>query len=200
LYYAVKQQYGETPQYYNDKTLWSGDDSSSARKQAATNLTNYINNYHFKSGEKLNIVGHSHGGNIAKLVSQWSNVKVDNLVTIETPVRTDYKTNYENVSNMIETYSRYDIVQIHGGGESTFRGNEYGEAGDCERVSNCIDVTRFTTPGTVITGYRSITAHSDPYTNLDSLQTIFPRFNQNVLNYNRYYMGAVQINANTTKK
>ena len=44
---------------------WSGNDNRWARTEAADKLANVINNYKFAEGEKLNIVTHSHGGNIA---------------------------------------------------------------------------------------------------------------------------------------
>ncbi|MEK7539610.1 MAG: RHS repeat-associated core domain-containing protein, partial [Patescibacteria group bacterium] len=57
---AVGKTFNETPQILQ----WSGGDNRIARQQAANNIISIINDHNFIDGEKLNIVGHSHGGNI----------------------------------------------------------------------------------------------------------------------------------------
>jgi YD repeat-containing protein len=44
---------------------WGGGDSHGARVSAAQALATRIRRYQFKAGEQLNIVAHSHGGNVA---------------------------------------------------------------------------------------------------------------------------------------
>ncbi|MBI1866505.1 MAG: hypothetical protein HYS02_01925, partial [Candidatus Staskawiczbacteria bacterium] len=64
----------------------------------------------------FNVGGHSHGGNEANLFSQiYDGKKIDNLITIGTPVRYDYMPNYENIENHYNAYSNLDLVQISGG-------------------------------------------------------------------------------------
>ena len=76
-----------------------------------------IQNYKFAKGEKLNIIGHSHGGNVGILVSHLINRKIDNLVTLGTPIR-EYFPDYSNVGKAYNFYSNSDEVQIRGGIDS----------------------------------------------------------------------------------
>jgi pimeloyl-ACP methyl ester carboxylesterase len=73
---------------------WSGENTDEARQQAAQELAEFINNYQFAEGETLNIVAHSHGGNVAFLASQQVNRQINNLVTLGTPIR-EYQPNLE---------------------------------------------------------------------------------------------------------
>jgi hypothetical protein len=98
---------------------WSGKDQDSARQNAAQSITNTINNYKFAEGEKLNIVGHSHGGNIGNLVSQMTNHKIDNLVTLGTPVISDYAPNSAMIGRNFGAYSSLDTVQVLGGKQTS---------------------------------------------------------------------------------
>lgn len=109
---SVESTFGEAPQIVN----WSGGDNKKERLIAAKYITKTINSHHFVEGEKLNIIGHSHGGNIGILVSQMSNRKIDNLVTLGTPVRSDYKPNTSNIGNHMNVYSNLDPIQVSGGG------------------------------------------------------------------------------------
>ncbi|MCX5695018.1 MAG: hypothetical protein NT014_07895 [Candidatus Omnitrophica bacterium] len=98
---------------------WSGKNSNQDRVSASRNLANLINKYQFAEREKLNIVGYSHGGNIAFLASQGKlQHKIDNLVTLGTPIR-EYKPNMANISNLITAYSAFDRVQSMLGGRSS---------------------------------------------------------------------------------
>lgn len=109
----IEKSFGESVKMFN----WNGFDNHSARQYAAENLANTINNHSFSEGERLNLVGHSHGGNVAILASQLIHKKIDNLITLGTPVRNEYKPNYEMIDNHINAYSWFDPVQINGGGE-----------------------------------------------------------------------------------
>ncbi|MBI2627393.1 alpha/beta fold hydrolase [Candidatus Nomurabacteria bacterium] len=110
---AVGKTFGESPTILN----WSGRDNIWARKDAANSLTNMIKDHDFVKGEKLNIVGHSHGGNIAILASQMVNRKIDNLVTLGTPARSDYQPNYDMIGNHVNVYNASDGVQQIGGSQ-----------------------------------------------------------------------------------
>jgi pimeloyl-ACP methyl ester carboxylesterase len=61
-----------------------------------------IDNHDFAGGDQLNIVGHSHGGNIGILVIQMTNRKIDNLVTLGTPMRSDYQPNSETIAKCLK--------------------------------------------------------------------------------------------------
>jgi RHS repeat-associated protein len=108
----VKKTFGEDAVV----VLWSGGDNNGARTEAATKLADFIN-HHMKHhpGEKLNIVAHSHGGNVAFEASHKLKHKIDTLVTLGTPIRGDYKPNRGNISQHLNVYSSFDPVQINGG-------------------------------------------------------------------------------------
>jgi RHS repeat-associated protein len=106
----------------NNKTVWSGGDNDLARQNAATAIAQQINDYPFALGEKLNIVGHSHGGNVANLVTREINHKVDNLVTLGAPVIGGYGAKRDNVINQVNVYSIFDPVQKGGGSQITTTG------------------------------------------------------------------------------
>ncbi len=100
---------------------WSGGNTKKARKEAVAKLADLVGGSDFAEGEKLNIVGHSHGGNIAIQYSQSSNRQIDNLVTLGTPVRSDYQPNYDMIGTHINAYSNLDLAQF-GGGQAFARG------------------------------------------------------------------------------
>jgi RHS repeat-associated protein len=118
LFINSMNSFGEIPFVMNEKDMWSGGNVVRDRSAAAGYLSNLINNYSFKEGEKLNLVAHSHGGNVAKEAIGLLNdgIKVDNFVTLGTPVRPDYKTDMNKVNNMVEVYSYVDWTQMNGGG------------------------------------------------------------------------------------
>jgi hypothetical protein len=63
----------------------------------------------------LNLVGHSHGGNVIKEASHLITRSIDNAVLIGTPHRSDHKMQAGKVSNYVNVYSWWDGVQIGGG-------------------------------------------------------------------------------------
>lgn len=139
---SVKKSFGETPTFFE----WSGKDSRSARTVAAKNLARLINRYEFSDGESLNIIGYSHGGNVAIEASRMNlNHRVNNLVTIGTPVRGDYVPNYDQISMHFNAYARRDLGQRIGGrtGNQEF---EFGLAGRKFDGAKNVDVTYETSP------------------------------------------------------
>jgi RHS repeat-associated protein len=108
----VSKTFGENAKIFD----WSGEDNNGARSKAALELADYINGYMRKHpGEKINIVAHSHGGNVAFEASHKLKHKIDTLVTLGTPIRGDYKPNHGNISNHLNVYSKHDKVQVNGG-------------------------------------------------------------------------------------
>ena len=83
-------------------------------------LADFINNYIFQDGEKLNIVAHSHGGNIVKVASNAGlNRQIDNLVNLGTPQNQDldrlgFSTNINIVGNYCNVSSLADPIQFVG--------------------------------------------------------------------------------------
>lgn len=70
-----------------------------------------------KPGEDLNIVSHSHGGNVVKDYSQIPGApQVDTAINLGTPQRSEHIMNLERVGNYFNVYSIYDGVQDDFGG------------------------------------------------------------------------------------
>ena len=55
-------------------------------EQGARKLAETVNSHPFAPGEQLNIIGHSRGGDVAVQASSYVNHKIDNLITLNTPV------------------------------------------------------------------------------------------------------------------
>jgi RHS repeat-associated protein len=108
----------------NFKFNWSGDNSSSARRQAANELIQHIRDNRSKNkDEPITIVTHSHGGNVAitainkmMKMKEFKNANI-NLITINVPVRGDYQLNQDARDRVdhINIFDKYDPVQSSGG-------------------------------------------------------------------------------------
>jgi RHS repeat-associated protein len=95
---------------------WSGEDNWKNRSQAAKELNAYIEKYmKDHPGEKINLVAHSHGGNVVFEASRTTKHRFDTVVTLGTPIRDDYKPNHPMISYHLNVYSKHDKVQISGG-------------------------------------------------------------------------------------
>lgn len=87
---AISQTFGEPAQCWPwDSSFWGTVPPYGGILDAATKLADFINSYPFALGERLNIVAHSHGGNVVKLASWSLNHLVDTFVTLGTPVNWD---------------------------------------------------------------------------------------------------------------
>jgi RHS repeat-associated protein len=106
----------------NTAFKWSGGNSVAAREEGGASLAEFINSYEFSEGEALNIVAHSHGGNVAiEAINQGLNKQVNNLVTLGTPVREEqFLWKADKVDNFINVYNRRDNVQTGGKFISSF--------------------------------------------------------------------------------
>jgi len=106
----------------HDRTVvsfqWSGKNSHQARVGAAKALAAFIRSYQFAPGEQLNIVAHSHGGNVAiSAINMGLSKPVDNFITLGTPSRSGYRLlEPSQVSHWVNVYDSFDKVQNHGGG------------------------------------------------------------------------------------
>jgi hypothetical protein len=90
--------------------------SREARAAAAKQLEKMINEHVFAPGEKLNIVTHSHGGNVvAEATQEGLKVGINNLVTLGVPVRSDYTFKESVIGKHLNVYSYHDDVQRAGG-------------------------------------------------------------------------------------
>lgn len=94
---------------------WTGNNADKYRKRAAKELVNKILAERKKHpSEPITIVGHSHGGNVGIMAANILNdmgVKVDNLITINTPVR-EYKLNENTPTRHINIYNTNDVVKL----------------------------------------------------------------------------------------
>lgn len=100
-------------------------------------LEDLVKDHKLEKGERINIVAHSHGGNVALEGSK--DMWIDVLVTLGTPVRDDYKGNSQNIGVWIQGWAAGDSVQIRGGhgdmwcwgmGECGPVGREFSDADD----------------------------------------------------------------------
>jgi len=109
---AVSATFGEQAQVFE----WSGNNKTGARASAAEGLQQMIDAHTFGEGESLNIVAHSHGGNVVKAYSQLEGAReIDTLVNLGTPQRPDYKLKGGAARTYVNAYSTADDVQTSGG-------------------------------------------------------------------------------------
>jgi len=64
--------------------LWSGKNNHEARKTAAQYLADEISEYS-SQGEKIALIGHSHGGNVALLAASMLKTPIDTVICLSTP-------------------------------------------------------------------------------------------------------------------
>lgn len=89
---------------------WSGDNTDEARREGGKILLDWV---HEHPVQKLIIIAHSHGGNVAFIASQIG-LKIHKLILMGTPIRTDYLPNMENIQKVYNIYSNADYAQILG--------------------------------------------------------------------------------------
>jgi RHS repeat-associated protein len=134
---AVSQRFGEDAKVFR----WSGDNNKSGRAEAAKQLREFIAKNR-KPGEPLNIVAHSHGGNVVKAYTQLDGAqKINTLINLGTPQRHEYKINPGMVENYINVYSRADNIQTTG---DTWWQAPANRAGRTDPLARNVDVTHAT--------------------------------------------------------
>lgn len=120
---AVGRTFRENPVLWE----WSGADDNLSRQIAGLGLAVYLMNYKRDHPcEPVNVIAHSHGGNVAFIASEM--VEIDTLVTLGTPIR-EYSPNLNNINELINVFSVRDGVQsLLGGADHSIFGNEFGRA------------------------------------------------------------------------
>jgi hypothetical protein len=109
----VSKTFGEQAIVLNNNDMGN---SKEARAAAATQLEKMIADHEFAPGEKLNIVSHSHGGNVvAEATQEGLSHKIDHLVTLGVPVRADYSFDESAIGQHLNVFSYHDNVQRAGG-------------------------------------------------------------------------------------
>ena len=125
---------GSVPDRAYGSFSWSGTDSAEARTKAAKALATFIRSYKFAPGEQLNIIAHSHGGNVAiQAINMGLGRAVDNLITLGTPARNDYILSHPAASapNFVAASNDADPIQANGGNSTWVP--HVGEAGAAGR-------------------------------------------------------------------
>ena len=110
----------EFPQYINQNPgdvykgprpfKWSGDNTHEARTEGGQALVRWMQEH---PAEKLTVVAHSHGGNVGFIASQMG-LKIQKLILMGTPIRTDYLPDMNNIQTIYNILSLDDFVQILG--------------------------------------------------------------------------------------
>src|SRR5690606_21839089 len=91
---------------------WSGNNTDRARKLAAEQLVQHVLSNR-DLNQPLTLIGHSHGGNVAIMAANIlaeKRIKVDNLITINTPIR-EYTVNTDAVKTHVNISQEWDPVQ-----------------------------------------------------------------------------------------
>jgi pimeloyl-ACP methyl ester carboxylesterase len=111
---------------------WSGENNDAARRVASVELVNWIS---ANRSDELIVVAHSHGGNVAMLAARQK--KIDTLILLGTPIRSDYAPDVRNVSLLYNVYSLWDDVQKPLGTYPFIRGDGR-TLGDSDKVVNVL--------------------------------------------------------------
>jgi len=96
---------------------WSGYNTDEFRQIAGRRLAEHVVKYR-DPGQALTLVGHSHGGNVtiiaANILKREYDIEVDNLLTINTPVR-EYQLDSDLNTLHFNVFHKGDPVQQNGG-------------------------------------------------------------------------------------
>lgn len=107
----IAEAFGELPRLYE----WNGKNWRGPRERAAEGLAEMIAGHEWGACERLNLVGFSHGGNIAIGATRLlEGVAVENLVTVATPVLERYRPG-TCVRHHVNVYNPKDSIQRWGG-------------------------------------------------------------------------------------
>ena len=110
----------------HDRTMaslkWSGGNTTWDRRAGAEALASYIRSYKFAPGEQLNLVAHSHGGNLSiQAINMGLGRKVDNLMLLGTPSRPGYKLeSADSVGNFVNFSKPTTSCKSSGASSTTF--------------------------------------------------------------------------------
>lgn len=115
FYDYVLTDLGHTDLYGNtDRFRWSGKNKDRKRRQAAVALNQWLKAH---PASVVNVFGHSHGANVAMLATH-EGVRMDKLVMLSPPVRSDYFANWGNVGRAFNVQAAFDpVVTIARGGQ-----------------------------------------------------------------------------------
>lgn len=94
---------------------WSGSLQHDKRVEAGSQLAQYIIEK-TKSHQKVHIIAHSHGGNVALIAADFleqsdTNHKISHLYTLGTPIGPSYSSSAKYITTIYNFFSYGDIVQ-----------------------------------------------------------------------------------------
>jgi len=89
---------------------WSGANWNRSRLAAAHDLIRWTK---LNGVRSLDIIAHSHGGNVCLLAAQLG-LQINQLILLGTPIRTQYMLNLSNIGSIKNVFSIGDLVQIPG--------------------------------------------------------------------------------------
>ncbi len=101
------------------KLEWNGSNSKTRDLSARLIANDIMINYQTSGDKTINLVAHSHGGNMAIAITNWlhkdNGIQVDNLILIGTPVSDDYQLDTGVTGKFINISNKNDLVQLLGG-------------------------------------------------------------------------------------
>ena len=110
---------------------WSGKNNHAARVAGAQQLVQWA---HSVSPISLDIIAHSHGGNVCLLAARMG-VRINRLILLGTPIRTEYMLDLKNIATIANVFSLADSLQTPLG-TAPHRRFEGRTLGDSANVSN----------------------------------------------------------------
>jgi len=155
LIQKATSDFGETAALFE----WSGGDNHWERLYAASRLAAEINQYQFQPGEQLNLVTHSHGGNVAFLASWMIDHPIDNIVSYNLPVLPEYQPDSSKIHNVVNMYSGADLAQVLAGTQQSLSklvGRMLGSTG--ERIGEILGLGQFGFAGYIVNGAKNFDA------------------------------------------
>lgn len=97
-----------------DQFRWSGKNREGSRQEAGLELDKWLRSH---PARVVNVLAHSHGANIAMLATRQG-VRIDRLVMLSPPVRTDYFADWSKVGSAFNIQASSDpVVALAKGGQ-----------------------------------------------------------------------------------
>ncbi len=98
---------------------WTGKNDANARVAAGQFFAELIRDYYQDTQKylSLNTISHSHGGNVVNVATHFTNRPIDTIVSLYTPIRTDFEwftPNPAKFKTLYHFYSTSDHIQFIG--------------------------------------------------------------------------------------
>jgi RHS repeat-associated protein len=103
----------EAKEEFNDDDVrilnWTGNFGSSEIESGANELRSMVSDHAFQEGEKLNVIAHSRGGEVALSASSGISKPIENLVTLGMPTGW-VSPDMSNIKNWLNVLAEQDLV------------------------------------------------------------------------------------------